>query len=127
MGWTGLRVDIVDWSLGRKSPFIIADATKHNPAISHFAKQHGRRIDYLSLDCDEDTVAAMFALPFSEFQFGAITIEHDKYRLGPGPQKAIRDFLIPMGYRLIRADVPAPPPWSGPFEDWFVLPMKPIV
>src|SRR5450759_5695288 len=79
IGWTGLRMDIVDWSRGRKSPFIIADATKYNPAISKFAKQHGGWIDYLSLDCDEDTVSAMLALPFGECQFRAITIEHDKY------------------------------------------------
>lgn len=125
-GWTGVSVDIekFDYS-GRINPFVQADARRIIPAVEHFVKRRNGVIDYLSLDADDATFDAMTRLiPF--YKFGCVTLEHDKYRLGPELQSRMRDYMKTFGYDLFKGDVIAPEchgqPWSlQPFEDWFVL------
>lgn len=112
IGWTGLRVDIADFSNGRTSPFILADATKPNTYIIEFCQQP---VDYLSLDIDTYAVNAMEWL--SEFFFGIITVEHDLYRVGSGVRDHLRAILEKQ-YRLAVPDVSAE--GYGVFEDWYV-------
>lgn len=125
LGWTGVSVDIgkFDYS-GRKTQFVQADAREIVPAVEKFCKQHDGVIDYLSLDVDDATFDAMTRLiPFHKF--GCITVEHDKYRVGPELQMQIHDFLKTFGYIRKLLDVKAPKcdgmPWSEqPFEDWYI-------
>lgn len=125
--WTGVCVDIAvfDYS-ARKALFVCADARHPIPEVEKFIKKHNGTIDYLSLDADDATFDSMCRLiPF--YKFKAITVEHDRYRLGPRLQLQIQDFLKTFGYQLHQADVLAPEhpgmPWSlQPYEDWFLLP-----
>lgn len=121
IGWRGLLVDIAPFDMSkRKSPFVLADASKVCPAIQGFMADHNWFIDYLSLDVDEWTYQALIALPLGLCRFGCITVEHDLYLRGPGPQEAIRKTLMGHGYTLACGDVVAP--GYGVFEDWFVDP-----
>jgi hypothetical protein len=126
-GWNGVSVDIEKFDYSkRKCQFVQADARKIIPAVEHFVKQRNGIIDYLSMDADDATWDALTRLiPFHKFR--AITVEHDKYRVGPEIQARIHDFLKTFGYLRKHIDVCAPiapgQPWSGqPFEDWYILP-----
>ena len=73
-------------------------------------------IDYLSLDCDENSLGVLASLPLADYGFGVITIEHDRYRLGNEQADRERELLSHSGYVLICKDVK----WEGnPFEDWW--------
>lgn len=122
LGWNGVCIDIqpFDYSC-RVCQFIQADARKLDYSFIETPF-----IDYLSLDCDECTRDMIMALPWDRVKFGAITLEHDAYKDGPGLKEWAKSFLIPRGYAIAHENVKAPEspgmPWSGqPFEDWFVL------
>lgn len=125
IGWDGVCVDIehFDYST-RRALFVQADVREPVFAVEKFLKAHGGGADYLSVDADDATFDALARLiPF--FKFGVITVEHDKYRVGPGAQHSIHDFLKTFGYKREVMDVKAPEaegmPWSNqPFEDWYV-------
>lgn len=126
LGWTGVCVDIdkFDYAKRPNSIFIQADARDIIPRLDRFIHEHGKKIDYLSLDADDATFDAMDRLiPF--FRFKVITVEHDSYRVGPELQRKIHDFLAHFRYLRVQKDVLAPEapgmPWSNqPFEDWYV-------
>lgn len=112
LGWTGLRVDVADWSAGRSSPFLLADATHPHPEIIGFCQD---QVDYLSLDIDTYAVNAMEWL--IQYFFGVITVEHDLYRVGSGVRDHLRSILAEQ-YDRVKSDVVAP--GYGAFEDWYV-------
>ncbi len=123
-GWRGLLIDndpgaIELCTLHRKSPVIQGDATRM--AWVHLLGNHGLlpMIDYLSLDIDEATLAALKSLPLDVVRFRVITIEHDSYRNDGVPRDAMRQLLHAAGYTLVCADVMH----NGcAFEDWYVHP-----
>lgn len=82
------------------------------------------RIDYLSLDIDINTLAALSRIPFDQVRFAVITIEHDAYRFGPEIRHQMREILTRAGYQLVCKDVGVTV--SGgtflEFEDWWVHP-----
>lgn len=128
-GWYGLLVDRYDDANRRSTRLgrcIVADAVTVD-----WHREIGKLsytllppsdipiISYLSLDCDENSLGVLRVLPLDIFRFAAITIEHDKYRLGPAQQDGQREMLKSHGYDLVCADVM----WEGNrFEDWWVLP-----
>jgi len=83
-------------------------------------------IDYLSVDIDELSYDALLKLPFDEFNFKVITIEHDFYLYGDLYQKKQREFLESKGYLLICGNVYVEQPGyynqNLPFEDWWIYP-----
>jgi hypothetical protein len=112
-GWTGTLVDIDPYAgHGRKEPFICGDATK---CVFNFLS---KRIDYLSLDVDENSLAALKNLPLDTTRFSVITIEHDAYRFGDKLWPGEREILKAKGYSLVCQDVCGAP--GAPFEDWWV-------
>jgi hypothetical protein len=125
IGWRGLCIDMLPFDYSqRKAHYIQGDARAIMPEIFDFVMRHGGDIDYLSLDADDATLEIMLMLPMYKV-FRAITIEHDSYRVGPGPKKQIFDYLSSQGYNLAAEDVKAPldigAPWCGqPYEDWYV-------
>jgi hypothetical protein len=121
LGWMGLLVDNDEYccslSKARKSPYVQADSTSADWAAlirHHFADR--RVIDYLSLDVNGATLKTLEHLPLHAVRFRIITIEHDKYRFGPEPQRKMQAILLGAGYTLLREDVADK---GFPFEDWY--------
>jgi hypothetical protein len=92
-------------------------------------------IDYLSLDIDEKSTEVLKILPFDQFKFKIITIEHDGYSHGDKYRKNQRQILKNNGYELLFGNVFAEN-FNGivtdeiiskngklPYEDWWVNPL----
>ena len=105
----------------RKSPFLFVDAAL--VAWRRVLSDHGLgpAIDYLSLDCDENTIPVVCNFPWSDLRFSVITIEHDAYRFGDGPRNQQREILSKHGYDRLCADVHSE---GCCFEDWWVDPTR---
>jgi len=128
LGWTGVCIDIIPFDYSkRKSPFVLMDLKMQQiipDVFRDFLHKNKFKVDYLSADADDDTemiVGKLTAL----VQFNVITVEHDRYRVGPDTKFALNKLLTSRGYELMVEDVKAPTspgmPWSGqPFEDWYV-------
>jgi hypothetical protein len=121
-GWTGLSIDLQDFSnefrATRTNPFLCADVTTiqwESVIAQHFPS---RVIDYISFDVDDATGPAFARFPFGSVRFYTMTFEHDGYRVGPHLRDTIRQSLASMGYTLICGDVIAE--GYGAFEDWWV-------
>lgn len=127
LGWSGLCVDNqwFDWSARPKSTFIKANAALPIPEVAEFMRKWEGLINYLSLDCDDATIDALKWLT-TIGRYRAISVEHDVYRVGTGPQDEIYKLLDLAGYERFRKDVKAPKaegmPWSEqPFEDFYLI------
>lgn len=119
-GWTGIRVDRIAYDgPDRESSFIQVDS--RNAKWETILEEHGifPRVGYLSLDVDEDTLATLFGIPLAKWRFDVATIEHDSYRLGPGPRDEMRAIFLGHGYKLLRQDVKCD---GLEFEDWWIDP-----
>lgn len=115
-GWRGLLFDIGEGSaIGRLSEYHQTDAT-----VVNWKKLLGPvdYFDYLSLDIDSASLAALKNMPLAQMHFGVITIEHDSYRFGNAARDEMRRILSGAGYDLICEDVMI----EDPFEDWWVSP-----
>jgi hypothetical protein len=121
-GWSGLSIDIMDFSKEyksiRKNDFLQADVTKINWEDIVSKYYPSRVIDYISFDVDDATSAAFSKFPFSSVRFKTMTLEHDGYRVGTQLRDSIRQTLTGQGYTLVCADVVAE--GYGAFEDWWV-------
>lgn len=120
--WSGVSIDISKdlpqrWYAVRKNTLLIEDATKTN--YQALLKPFPKVIDYLSLDVDGLYVDVLKRIPFKDYTFKIITIEHDFYRFGDIYRSGERTFLSALGYLLLCPDVSD----SGcVFEDWWVHP-----
>lgn len=128
-GWTGLLVDndLYCCSIckaARSSSVILADATKI--AWPDVLANHGLALhfDYVSLDVDAASLAALQNLLRAGISFKVATVEHDAYRFGHGPRNAMRELLVAAGYELVAGDVMDQ---GQPFEDWWVVAGGPAV
>jgi len=124
LGWRGLLVDCDAYCLDllrtqRKSPVLAADATNCDWKKTLTDAGLWPTIDYLTLDCDENSAKALAGLPLGELAFSLITIEHDAYRFGNGLRDQERAVLHSAGYDLLCADVHSN---RCCFEDWWVKP-----
>ena len=81
-------------------------------------------IDYLSLDVDDATLGVLKSLPFNEYKFKVITIEHDGYLHGDIYRKEQRNILNSLGYFLLCSNVYVEQDGfygkQCPFEDWWI-------
>ena len=120
VGWTGILVDTDDscirqcWT-HRTSIALRADLTQPH----EFWPTLPGHMDYLSLDVDESTLAALRHIPLDRIQFKLATIEHDSYRLGTEPRDAIRAIMHHHGYKIAFADVTHE---GCAYEDWWYHP-----
>jgi hypothetical protein len=126
-GWRGVSIDIDANAVAlhqtmRANVIWCADATRVDweARLAEVRPRIGPVVDYLSLDVDAATLAALENLLRAELQFRVITAEHDSYRFGPGPRDAMRVLLRHGGYDLLCADVCSAD--GQPFEDWWVAP-----
>ena len=117
-GWTGLAIDIVDYSdkwESRKAAFVCADALEYDYSSLPYL------IDYLSIDVEgEGSRYAVLKRVIEHHEFKIITIEHDLYagylETEAEPQ---RELLTKLGYYLLCKNVKAD---TREFEDWWVNP-----
>ena len=121
IGWRGICVDRYadpKRQPARTSPCLVANAADAGLLRNMLAGVMPPLIDYLSLDCDENSFAVLAALPLDDYGFGVITIEHDRYLRGDDLAEQQRDLLTGRcHYALICKDVH----WEGgAFEDWYV-------
>jgi hypothetical protein len=78
-------------------------------------------IDYLSLDIDASYDILLQRIPFKDYIFKIITIEHDFYRFGEEFRAEERRIFAALGYHLLCPDVSVF--FNGMncvFEDWWV-------
>lgn len=127
LGWHGFGFDIEPayapmWKQRRRSPFVLADASKLDWRI---VSKRWDVIDYLSLDIDENETGTLALtilqrLVGAGLRFRCMTVEHDAYRHGDKVRAPIREFLRSQGYRLAYADVEIRKGNGKPFEDWWI-------
>lgn len=131
LNWTGMCVEIESsynqsYSTRKNCLYLNEDATKLDYKNLFDSNNFPSVIDYLSLDIDTLSLTVLKKLPFSEYKFRVITIEHDTYLYGDKYQKEQRDILKSNGYRLLCSNVFVQQPgFDRPkcaFEDWWVHP-----
>lgn len=131
LNWTGICVEIESsynqsYSTRENCLYLNEDATKLDYKNLFDSNNFPIVIDYLSLDIDTLSLTVLKKLPFSEYKFRVITIEHDTYLYGDKYQKEQRDILKSNGYRLLCSNVFVQQPgFDRPkcaFEDWWVYP-----
>jgi len=128
LDWEGVCVEITDYTEDykklRSCRFINSDATKIDYKIIFDELKYPKRIDFLSVDIDEGSAEALKQIPFEDYRFSIIIIEHDLYRIGSYLRDEEREILKKQNYHLLFGDVLVPLscgalPWQ-PFEDWWV-------
>lgn len=131
LNWTGMCVEIESsynesYSNRKDCIYLNEDATKLNYGEIFKSNNFPNIIDYLSLDIDTLSLTVLKKLPFSEYKFKVITIEHDAYLYGDKYQKEQRKILKTEGYKLLCSNVYVQQPGfdrpNCPFEDWWVYP-----
>lgn len=118
-GWVGLSIDIIDipdWYKNRNNKLIKTDGIKCDYKELFQKNNLPNRISYLSLDIDEYSTEALKIIPFDEYSFDFITIEHDQYRFGNKYKDEQTNILEKLGYIKIVDNVGA----TEFFEDWWV-------
>lgn len=123
LNWHGISIDNnsqlrVRWATQRHNPLLICDATQAD--YTAILEKFPSDIDYLSLDIDRYYDAVLAKIPFDQYRFKVITIEHDAYRFGDIYRAKEREMLSNLGYYLLCADVTIAP--DTVFEDWWVHP-----
>lgn len=124
--WKGISIDISNdyneiWHSIRKNPFLVEDAMQSD--YKTLLKKFPQVIDYLSLDVDTCYDLVLKRIPFDEYVFKIITIEHDFYRYGDLYRTEERRILTSLGYHLLCPDVTIF--YNGMdsiFEDWWIHP-----
>ncbi len=130
LNWKGICVEIgaqyAPHYKMRNCHFINADATQVDYKSVLIEKEYPSRLDYLSLDVDDSTLAALQKLPLDEYRFSVITIEHDTYHRGDKLRTDERNILSQHNYVRLFSDVLVPLACGmGPdlsFEDWWIDP-----
>lgn len=136
LGWTSVSIEI-DSQYNDSYPQTRTQGTHYNEDAVTFdyrkafeENEFPKEIDYLSLDVDTASLSVLDVLPFDEYRFNAITIEHDGYLYGDQYRAPQREKLTALGYKLVCANILVPNPghqgYDGvspcPFEDWWVHP-----
>lgn len=131
LNWKGMCVEIEssynDSYKNRKDClYLNTDATKLNYKELFEENNYPKIIDYLSLDVDTLSLTVLKKIPFNDYKFRVITIEHDAYLYGEKYQKEQRNILSSNGYELICSNVFVQQPgFDRPkcaFEDWWCYP-----
>lgn len=121
--WKGLSFDKCPtmsslFANERKNPVMNLDATAEDMK-SVFAKNMVPDwVDYLQIDCDDDSIKVLGKIPFDDYQFGIIHYEHDKYRVGSSPKDAAKKFLESKDYVMIANNIAVDE--KNAYEDWWM-------
>lgn len=134
LGWTSLSVEIESsyndsYSLTRKlGTHLNENALKVDYKKEFEENEFPQTIDYISIDIDTLSIDVLKLIPFDEYTFKVITIEHDGYLYGDQYRKPQREFLEEKGYLLLCSNVYVEQDgYYGkecPFEDWWINPSE---
>jgi len=121
--WKGLSFDKCSnmcstFANERKNTVMNIDVTQENLRDVFEKNMVPDWVDYLQIDCDDDSIKVLSKIPFEEYQFGVIHYEHDKYRLGDGGKQAAKKFLETKDYVLIANNIAVDE--TNAYEDWWV-------
>jgi hypothetical protein len=130
MGWKGICIEFnptynTSYS-DRNAKFLNEDAILVDYKKIFEETYDSKFIDYLSLDIDQLSTVVLEKLPFDEYEFGVITIEHDFYLYGDTFKSKQIEILNKKGYYLVCENVYVE--MNGhrdlvsAFEDWWVNP-----
>lgn len=133
LGWKGLLIDRDEYCVGLCKLARASQCVKEDVLAADWSELlnipdfkwggHGPIpvIDYLSIDCDENTLAAIRRLLDNvAVRFRVLTVETDAYRFGPGPRDAIDGLLQRHGYDLLCRNVRSSD--GSIYETWAVDP-----
>jgi hypothetical protein len=128
LDWIGICVEFeskYNYSYqDRSCTYLNEDATKIDYKKLFEDNFFPSSIDYLSLDVDDVSNTVLNILPFDDYKFKCITIEHDYYLTGDKFRKEQRDFLTSKGYYLLFGDIYVEmqeyPMVDCAFEDWWI-------
>ena len=119
-GWTGLSINkdpaaAHGFAARRACRFLLADALTldYRDALAGF----GGRIDYLSLDIDDQTLECLRVLPLDRYRFSIVTLEHDAYNGSTVARQESRALLSANEYELVFGNVAI---GGREFEDWWL-------
>lgn len=128
--WKGvgfeIEPDLVEsYNQFRKNKCIQADATTFD-YLSYFdSNNFPKQIDYLQLDIEpaEQTLKALYKMPFHKYRFSVITFEHDLYAKAENAfiKAEASGVLRAYGYQLAVENVNDGLP-GREFEDWWIDP-----
>lgn len=129
LGWQGICVErgigyTEHYQKNRSCLFLNEDATQIDYKTIFAQLAFPSRIDYLSVDIDENSAIGLSKLPFDDYRFSVITIEHDSYRFGDTLKNQEREILRHHNYTMLFSDVLVPlgcgMGTNLSFEDWWV-------
>lgn len=133
LDWTSISVEIEHgynetYSTRKKGVHLNENALEVNYKEVFEEYEFPKVIDYLSLDVDTLSLDVLKVLPFDEYTFRVITIEHDGYIYGDTYREQQRKILTEHGYLLLCSNVYVEQSgYEGkecPFEDWWVYPSE---
>jgi len=123
--WKGISLDIRDfeamWLRERMNKFIPCNAKEVNYKKLFSENFTNKVIDYLSLDIDEHAIDVLPLIPFDEYKFNVITVEHGIFRGNSKLKTLQKEILNSYNYINLVEDVPET--WKHQFnanEDWWV-------
>lgn len=129
LGWQGVCIErgigyTEHYKKNRTCTFLNTDALQIDYQSLLTNLSYPKRIDYLSVDIDENSSKVLAHLPLDKYRFSVITIEHDAYRFTHTLRNEEREALRHYGYTLLFSDVLVPLGCGMgpdlPFEDWWV-------
>jgi hypothetical protein len=127
MGWKEMHAsDPSRYKARNNSLFLNDDATVIDYKKLLEENGYPNRMDYLSVDIDEGSAKVFYSIPFDQYKFSVITVEHDAYRFGDNLRSDERKILEQRGYKALFPNVLVPLGCGMgpnlPFEDWWVDP-----
>jgi len=128
-GWSGLSIDIdvkaaAKWEGTRRGRISCIDARDVNYKRLLAKLSDEKEYGYLQIDVDSPqvTLEILKSIPFDEYKFACVTIEHDWYKNHDDRgREAIRTYLFKRGYISKVANVSVIGTFAM-FEDWFAHP-----
>ena len=129
-GWTGILIEYDNRyiteakRLRPESHFVLANALtlNYNQLFQRFYTPNV--IDYLSIDIEPSSIAALEKFPFNEYDFKILTIEHDFYNMPEGivQKRLLNMFMKDKPYIRIVEDVGLSYKTTNFLEDWYINP-----
>jgi hypothetical protein len=124
--WKGISIDNSErfshiFSRERNTTMIFADAATSN--YESLFKQHclEEHVDFLRINAEGASIAALNEIPFAKHEFGIIQFQHNACWWGEQFREESRKKLQEIGYILLVHDVAID--GSQNYEDWWVHPM----